>query len=103
MVSIEDVLGREGRHLSERVAESRSCQRRFEIVEDFIFHRAVHEPSPQIASALDILEKSAGSARIHDIATDIGWSRKHLTPRFVTEIGFSPKPLALTLPLHPSF
>jgi AraC-like DNA-binding protein len=100
MVSIEDVLGREGRHFSERVAESPSCQRRFEIVEDFIFHRAVHEPSPEIASVLDILEKSAGSARIHNIATGIGWSRKHLSRRFANEIGLAPKTLALMLRFH---
>jgi AraC-like DNA-binding protein len=100
MVSIEDVLGREGRRLSERVAESASRQRRFEIIEDFIFHRAVHEPSSEIASALDILEKSAGSARVHGIATGIGWSRKHLSRRFVNEIGLPPKTLALMLRFH---
>jgi AraC-like DNA-binding protein len=100
IVSIQDVLGREGRRLSEQVAESSSCQRRFEIVEDFIFRRAVHEPSPEIASALNILEKSAGSARIHGIATGIGWSRKHLGRRFVNEIGLAPKTLARMLRFH---
>src|SRR5262249_37661616 len=58
------------------------------------------EPSPEIASALDVLARTAGAARVRDIAADIGWSRKHLSRRFVNEIGVAPKTLALVLRFH---
>lgn len=100
MVGVADVLGHEGQRLRERVAESPAWQRRFEIVEDFILRRAVHEPSPEIAAALNMLGKNAGVARVQDIASDIGWSRKHLTRRFTNEIGLAPKTLARMLRFH---
>src|SRR5260221_13363298 len=53
-----------------------------------------------MASALDIVKKRAAPARTHDIATEIGGSRKHSTRRFVNEIGLAPKTLALMLRFH---
>lgn len=100
IVGLDDVLGRAGESLAARVAEAAGWQRRFEIVEDFVLRRAVHEPSPAIASALDMLWQSAGSTRIADIAADIGWSRKHFTRRFHNEIGVAPKMLAQMLRFH---
>lgn len=100
MVDIGDLLGRQGRDLGEMVAEADGWQRRLEIIEAFVLARAVHEPSPAIAAALGRLGRSAGAARISDIATDIGWSRKHLARRFHNEIGVSPKTLARMLRFH---
>lgn len=100
MVDTEGVLGSEGRRLRQRIGDSASWQQRFQIMEDFIFRRAVHAPSPEIAAALGTLERTAGTARINEIAADIGWSRKQLTRRFAGEIGLSPKTLALMLRFH---
>lgn len=100
MVGVADLLGHEGQRLRDRVAETQAWRQRFEIVEDFIFRRAVHEPSPEIAVALGRLATSAGGVRVQDIATDIGWSRKHFTRRFTNEIGLTPKTLALMLRFH---
>ncbi len=100
MIDIEDVLGREGRLLRERITEVPAWPRRFAIIEDFIQRRANHVPSPEIASALSVLVKTAGTARMRDIASDIGWSRKHLARRFTNEVGLAPKTLALMLRFH---
>ncbi|MVT54569.1 helix-turn-helix domain-containing protein [Bradyrhizobium yuanmingense] len=100
IVGLDDILGRHGRELRARVAEAAGWQRRFEIVEDFVLRRAIHEPSPEVAFALDTLGRGAGAVRIADIATDIGWSRKHLTRRFHHEIGVPPKVLAQMLRFH---
>lgn len=100
MVDIGDLLGRQGRDLGAMVAEADGWQRRLEIIEAFVLARAVHEPSPAIAAALSRLGRSAGAARIADLATDIGWSRKHLARRFHNEIGVSPKTLARMLRFH---
>jgi transcriptional regulator GlxA family with amidase domain len=37
---------------------------------------------------------------MRDIASDIGWSRKHLARRFTNEVGLAPKTLALMLRFH---
>ena len=100
MVGIEDVLGRDGRALRDRIAEMPDWPRRVAIIEEFILRRATHAPSPEIASALDVLAGTAGTARVGDIAADIGWSRKHLTRRFANELGVAPKTLALMLRFH---
>ena len=100
MVGLDDILGRDAENLRERVAEAASWQRRFEIVEHFVLRRAVHEPSPAVAFALETLWQRAGAVRIADIASDIGWSRKHLTRRFHNEIGVPPKTLAQMLRFH---
>ncbi|WP_245315387.1 AraC family transcriptional regulator [Bradyrhizobium yuanmingense] len=100
IVGLDDILGRHGRELRARVAEAAGWQRRFEIVEEFVLRRAVHEPSPEVAFALETLWRGAGAVRIADIASDIGWSRKHLTRRFHREIGAPPKTLAQMLRFH---
>ena len=100
MVGIEDVLGRDGRTLGDRIAEIPDWPRRVAIIESFILRRATHAPSPEVASALDVLAASAGAARVGDIAAEIGWSRKHLTRRFTDELGLAPKTLALMLRFH---
>lgn len=100
MVDIGDLLGRDGRDLGERVAAAKEWPQRFDIVETFVFERTRHEPSPAIAAAVGRLWRSAGAARISDIASDIGWSRKHLARRFHNEIGVSPKTLARLLRFH---
>ncbi|WP_454642361.1 helix-turn-helix domain-containing protein [Bradyrhizobium liaoningense] len=100
MIGLDDILGRDGENLRARVAEAVGWQRRFEIVEEFVLRRAVHEPSPAVAFALETLWERAGAIRIADIASDIGWSRKHLTRRFHNEIGVPPKTLAQMLRFH---
>ncbi|MDA9464447.1 helix-turn-helix domain-containing protein [Bradyrhizobium sp. CCBAU 53415] len=100
MVGLDDILGRDGENLRARVAEAVGWLRRFEIVEDFVLRRAVHEPSPAVAFALEALWGRAGAIKIADIASDIGWSRKHLTRRFHNEIGVPPKTLARMLRFH---
>ncbi|MBR1167725.1 helix-turn-helix domain-containing protein [Bradyrhizobium liaoningense] len=100
IVGLDDIWGRHGSDLRARVAEAAGWQRRFEIVEDFVLRHAVHEPSSEIAFALQTLWRGAGAVRIADIAFDIGWSRKHLTRRFHHEIGVPPKTLAQMLRFH---
>lgn len=100
MIDIEAVFGAEGRRLRERVAEARRPAERFSIVEDFVVRRAVRTPTAEVATALAMIERSAGSLRMRNIADEIGWSRKHLTRRFAGEIGLTPKKVARMLRFH---
>lgn len=100
MIDIEDVLGAEGRRLRERIAGTPACENRFAIIEAFVAGRANHSPSPEVAAALSALERSAGTARMRDIAVDVGWSRKHLARRFIRETGLAPKTIGRMLRFH---
>jgi AraC-like DNA-binding protein len=100
MVDIGDVLGREGRALRERLGATDGWQNRFDLVEDFVAGRANHLPSPEIEYAYRRLARSTGGARIAALASEIGWSRKHLVDRFRSELGLAPKPIARMMRFH---
>lgn len=46
---------------------------------------------PEVRRAWALLARSRGRARIDDIATDLGWSRRRLLDAFRAEYGVSPK------------
>ena len=100
MVDIGDVLGHEGRRLRERLGAVPSWQHRFDLIEDFLFRRLGRAPSPEIVFAYRRLARSGGAARITTLASEIGWSRKHLVDRFRSELGLAPKPLARMMRFH---
>ena len=100
MIGIGDVLGGEGARLRERLGATRGWQRRFDIVEDFIAHRANHRPSAEIEFAYRRLSLSGGAIGIATLAAEIGWSRKHLVGRFRSELGLAPKSLARMMRFH---
>jgi AraC-like DNA-binding protein len=100
MVDIGDVLGREGRTLRERLGAASGWHNRFDLIEDFVAGRANHVPSPEIDYAYRRLARSAGGARIAALASEIGWSRKHLVDRFRSELGLAPKSIARMMRFH---
>lgn len=100
MVEIGDVLGHEGRVLRERLGATSGWHNRFDLVEDFLAARARHLPSPEIVHAYRWLARSAGRARIAALASEIGWSRKHLVDRFRSELGLAPKSIARMMRFH---
>ncbi|MFH1340505.1 MAG: AraC family transcriptional regulator [Pseudomonadota bacterium] len=100
MIGIDDVLGGEGARLRERLGATRGWQRRFDIVEDFVAHRANHEPSPELEFAWRLLARRAGDIRIATLAEEIGWSRKHLVDRFRFQFGLGPKSIARMMRFH---
>jgi len=100
MVDIGEVLGRDGRVLSERLGATDGWQNRFDLVEEFVAGRANHLPSPEIEYAYRRLARSTGGARIAALAREIGWSRKHLVNRFRSELGLAPKPIARMMRFH---
>ncbi|SDO19284.1 AraC family transcriptional regulator [Afipia sp. GAS231] len=100
MVDIDDVLGRDGRQLRERLGATPDWQRRFDLLEDFIADRCTYRPSAEIAFAWRRLAHSAGGARIAALAGEIGWSRKHLVDRFRSELGLAPKSVARMMRFH---
>lgn len=100
MIDIGDLLGRDGPRLRERLGATPCWQQRFDLLEEFVLSRAIRLPSPQIAFAYRILAQTGGNTRIASLATEIGWSRKHLVGRFRSELGLTPKSVARMLRFH---
>ncbi|OKO71941.1 helix-turn-helix domain-containing protein [Bradyrhizobium sp. NAS96.2] len=100
MIELDDVLGRDGHWLRERLGAETCWQRRFDLIEDFVLRRAGHAPSGEVAFAYRRLARSAGAIRITALAGEIGWSRKHLVGRFRSELGLAPKSLARMMRFH---
>lgn len=100
MVDVGALLGIEGRRLVERLGNTPCWTTRFELVEAFIAAREAFTPSREVAFAYRRLQATAGATRILTLASEIGWSRKHLAERFRAEIGLPPKPVARMLRFH---
>lgn len=96
MVDLDDALGFDGVALRERLGEARDWNSRFDIAEGFVAGRlaAADALSPEIAWAYRTVIASGGRTRVSSLASEIGWSRKHLAQRFSDAIGIGPKTLS---------
>lgn len=95
-ISLEQAFGVAGRRLVERVRETAGWDERFDAVEAFLLDRLARapHPTPAVAWAVGQLWKSGGSARVKELAHELGCSRRYLHARFREEVGLAPKPLA---------
>jgi len=95
MVPLDDVLGREGTALRERLGNTESWHERIAMAERLVAARILSAPpaSPAISQAFGRIEASGGRVAVSRLAQSAGWSRKHLAMRFREEIGIGPKAL----------
>ncbi|GAB2725584.1 AraC family transcriptional regulator [Nocardia thraciensis] len=95
VVDLADLLGADARELRERVSATADWVRRFEILDEILLRR-VAEPAidPNLRQAWRLLTAGTGQARVADVATEIGWSRRYLGGRFAAEFGITPKDAA---------
>ncbi|WP_254900472.1 AraC family transcriptional regulator [Rhodococcus sp. 1168] len=88
MVDLGDVMSGAG-ELLDRVAATEDWDRRF----DEILARNLEERpiDPTLVEAWRQLVGSGGSARVGEVARNVGWSRRHLINKFTAEFGVAPK------------
>ncbi|MGW1198386.1 helix-turn-helix domain-containing protein [Streptomyces sp. NPDC002536] len=94
-VHFTDLLGPDGRRLTEQLAEAPGWPARFRILDDFLLARIAAGPElpPQVHQAWRRLTGTAAGP-ISVLADEVGWSRQHLNVRFRQEVGLSPKTVA---------
>ena len=92
-----DLLGRLGADLPEQLQAADSWAARFRLLDDRLGRLVDPDrtpPPPEVRRAWRVLRASGGTARIADVAREVGWSERHLAARFRTEIGLTPKAAA---------
>jgi AraC-like DNA-binding protein len=92
-VEAGDVVGRLGVELWERLQHPAGWDARFAICDEILGRllRPAPPNRPELWEAWRLLESSHGTVAVADVASHVGWSRRHLTKSFDHEFGFSPK------------
>jgi AraC-like DNA-binding protein len=99
VVPLDDVLGRPGDELVERLAGAPGWPARFALLDAAFAYRL--ERSQPIAADLGHawrrMVTSHGRVSIAGLAGELGWSRRHFGARFREHVGLAPKPAARVL------
>ncbi|MGW4484401.1 helix-turn-helix domain-containing protein [Amycolatopsis sp. NPDC004368] len=92
-------FGRPWSLLPARLHEAHDWAARFAVLDEVLAGaaRVTPEPPPELGEAWRRLRRSRGSVRVTDLASEVGWSRRHLGERFRAEVGLAPKQAARVL------
>lgn len=96
LVNLSELLGPAANELQERLAATRDWQRRFDVVDEVLARRAraARDPPAALDWAWRRITASDGRVPIARLAAQVGFSRRYLHRRFVSEVGLSPKAFA---------
>jgi AraC-like DNA-binding protein len=99
VVPLEDVLGRGGAELPERLHAAGSWPARFALLDRLLARRLdeARRPDAGVEHSWWRLVQSHGGASIEALADEVGWSRRHLFARFRDHTGLPPKVFARIL------
>ncbi|MGI5231597.1 helix-turn-helix domain-containing protein [Actinoallomurus sp. CA-142502] len=96
VIPLDGLLRTRAAELTERLAEARSWPARFAVLDEVLSGDAGRPGAPpdELRHAWRLIVGSGGLARVADIASEVGWSRRHLAARFTAEYGLTPKETA---------
>lgn len=88
-----EVLGPRGNELIDRVRAAPDWASRFAAIDTVLGARSSEgwTPQPEVTHAWATLLRTGGRVPVHQLARQVGWSRRHLGERFRRELGLAPK------------
>ena len=91
--SFADVWGPEAERTVEELRAAGSWDERFAVAAGMLFRRtADRRPvAPEVAHTWRRTLTGRGRVRVDGLAGEVGWSRKHLSARFTSQLGITPK------------
>ncbi|WP_326836369.1 AraC family transcriptional regulator [Amycolatopsis rhabdoformis] len=99
-VGASDLLGREVGLLTERLVAASGWSARFTLLDDFLRPRVLAGPALAAPVQAAWQRLTSGPVRVDAVASELGWTRQHLTARFREDIGLSPKTVGRIARLH---
>ncbi|MGV9677707.1 helix-turn-helix domain-containing protein [Nocardia sp. NPDC003482] len=95
VIDLTDLLGRDAVELRERISATDVWAERFAVLDEILLRRVGEVAiDPALDRAWRLLTDRSAVPRVADVATEIGWSRRHLGHRFAAEFGITPKDAA---------
>ncbi|BAW09150.1 AraC family transcriptional regulator [Nocardia seriolae] len=96
-VSLEELWGRRAQRLREQLASTTDWGERFALTESLLAQcdRSARGPDPEVTEAWHRILAARGQVRIGGLAESVGWSHKRLWGRFESQIGLTPKRVAM--------
>lgn len=93
---LDMALGRLATELVDRIRAAPTWSRRFAVLDQLLLQALseLDEPPREVTFAWDRLTRSGGTVEVGRLATEVGWSRRHLSEQFRREFGLPPKTLA---------
>jgi AraC-like DNA-binding protein len=95
-VELEAVVGRVARSLRDELQEHATWRERFAAVERIVLelvraNDSGRQAAPEVRKAWRLIRQGRGSTPVAAVASDVGWSTRHLEHRFRGEFGITPK------------
>lgn len=96
VVELDDLLGPEGPRLIEQLESATTWGERFTAADAFIGRRIANarRPAPGVVWSWRRIAETGGRVTVSELATELGFSRKHLTTLFREQVGLPPKTVA---------
>jgi AraC-like DNA-binding protein len=96
VVALDDVLGRRGDELVDRLRAAPTWPGRFAALDAVLTGvlRGHERPGTCLSRAWARLVDTGGTVQVGALADELGWSRRHLSERFRREFGLTPKTAA---------
>ncbi|WP_072736963.1 helix-turn-helix domain-containing protein [Rhodococcus triatomae] len=91
LVGLDDVIGADAEELTGRLLSEPSWDGRFDILDEVLTRRVREVAADRAMMQAWRRLLADGTARVGDVADELGWSRRHLTGRFSAEYGITPK------------
>lgn len=98
-VDLVDLLGARAGTLVDELREAPGWPQRFRLLDAALLRRLAGgagalDVAAEVGRAWRLLFDSHGRIRVADVATEVGWSRRHLSERFRLATGLTPKQAA---------
>ncbi|OQS15032.1 AraC family transcriptional regulator [Nocardia donostiensis] len=102
VVALDDIWGREASRILDQLGETDLWDERFALIDALLTRRSAAGPmlNPEVAWVWERISLGCGSARVEDLATEVGWSRRRLWERFRAQVGLPPKRAAKLVRFH---
>jgi AraC-like DNA-binding protein len=95
LISFEDIFGRIGTELQQRVADTIIIEEKIKLIEEFLVQRLNRsKPVWLIDFAAQEISRSGGLISIGDLCKNSGYSKRYLDRMFAEHVGLGPKKIA---------